>query len=177
MEKYDDIWGYAEDHFGLITIDQAKELGVSNAHLVMMERRGTLLRVGRGVYQVKHHVVGPNDSYACAVAVVGKGAYLRGASVLGLLRVVPTDLSVLFVGTDRRVRRRLPDYVNVKESPNPQVCGYEGIPCERIDQAIVSAAKDGSLDVDRVKEAIAEALERGLINRKLVSGIRKEVLS
>ena len=175
MENYDQIWGLAEDHFGLITVEQAKELGVSNAHLVMMERRGALTRIGRGVYQVKHHVIGPNDSYALAVAMGGEEAYLRGASVLGLLNIVPTDLSVIYVGTGVRCRKRMPDYIKLSDRRVTEVCDYEGIRCEVVPKAIVSAAKDGAIDVDRVKEAVTEAAERGLLAGSEVDRILEEV--
>ena len=175
MENYDELWGYAEDHFGMITVSEAKELGVPNAHLVMMERRGTLTRIGCGVYQVKHHVVGPNDAYAVAVAKVGEGAYLRGASVLGLLRIVPTDLGVYYVGIGRRCRKRLPDYIRLADRTDAKVCMYEGIRCEELSEAIISAANDGALDMDRILEAREESVERGLIDRDDAIRIAKEV--
>lgn len=175
MDCYDELWGFAEDHFGLITVAQAKALGVSNANLVMMERRGTLMRLGRGLYQVKHHVVGPYDSYAIAVAQVGDSAYLRGASVLGLRRIVPTDLSVIFVGTPDRLRKRVSDYVVTKDRTPAATEIYEGIRCERLSDAIVSAAKDGALDADRINEAFAETQACGLISSNEAKQLRERI--
>ena len=79
MKAYDEIWGVAEDNFGVITSAKAEELGVSRQNLMAMERTGVLTRLCHGVYQVKHHVPGMNDFYGVGVAMVGDGAYLRGA--------------------------------------------------------------------------------------------------
>ena len=58
MKAYDEIWGVAEDNYGIITSAKAEELGVSRQNLVAMERMGDLTRLCQGAYQVKHHVIG-----------------------------------------------------------------------------------------------------------------------
>ena len=42
MNAYDEIWGLAEDNFGIITSAQAKELGVSRQNIKKMEKSGKL---------------------------------------------------------------------------------------------------------------------------------------
>ena len=176
MAKYDDIWAFAEDNYGLITSAQAKELGVSNAQLVVMAHRGSLSRIGHGVYQVKHHVPGEHDGYALGVAAIGKGAYLRGASVLGLLNLVPTNLSVFYAGVPGRMRRRLDSGVRVTANRPIEPCDYFGIPCEPVDVALVSAKEDGALDWDKLIEAADVALANGYLTEEQYNNFKRDIL-
>lgn len=50
MKAYDELWGVAEDNYGIITSAKAAELGVSRQNMVAMERRGDLTRLSQGVY-------------------------------------------------------------------------------------------------------------------------------
>ena len=124
MGAYDEIWGVAEDNYGIITSAQAKELGVSRQNMMAMLRRGVLTRLAQGVYQVKHHVPGVNDVYAVGVAMVGSSAYLRGASVIAMLNLAPPNPGLLYVGSEDRVRRRLPDGFRVRDRTVCQTTEY-----------------------------------------------------
>ena len=138
MRAYDDLWGVAEDNYGIITVSQAEELGISRQNIIAMHRRGDLVRLAQGVYQVKHHVPGCNDVYAVGVAMVGKTAYLRGASVVALLNLAPTNPGVIYVGSAQRVRRRLPKGFRIKDRTPCDVTEYEGcdgIHCQRLVEA------------------------------------------
>lgn len=166
MKAYDQIWGVAEDNFGVITSAKAEELGISRQNLVAMERAGALTRLCHGVYQVKHHTPGVNDFYGIGVAMVGGNAYLRGASVIGMLNLAPTNPGVIYIGTDTRVRRRLPGGFRIKDRTSCQTIeyeGYEGIPCQPIFEALVTAKNEGAIEGDRIAEAALKANEKGLI--------------
>lgn len=166
MKAYDEIWGVAEDCYGIITSAKAEELGVSRQNMVAMERRGDLTRLSQGVYQVKHHVPGENDVYAIGVAMVGEAGYLRGASVLGMLRLAPTNPGLLYVGSAKRVRRRLPKGFRVRDRAPCETTeyeGYEGIRCQRLVEALKAARDEGAIEEDRIAEAAEKAREKGLI--------------
>ena len=166
MKAYDEIWGVAEDNYGIITSAKAEELGVSRQNLVAMERRGDLTRLCQGVYQVKHHVIGPNDTYAVGVAMVGETAYLRGASVVAMLNLAPTNPGLIYVGSERRVRRRLPKGFRVKDRTTCETTeyeGYEGIRCQRLADALKTARDEGAMEADRIADAAANANEKGLL--------------
>lgn len=163
MRIYDEIWGVAEDNYGIITSAQAEAMGIARTRLVTMEKRGALVRIGYGVYQVKHHVPGKHDSYALGVAMAGRDAFLRGASVLGLLALAPIDLSRLYLGTFRRVRRRLPRNYVLKKTTNARIVEYHGIKSESVAEALKSAIADGALDADRVAEAAETANREGYL--------------
>ena len=166
MKAYDEIWGVAEDNFGVITSAKAEELGVSRQNMVAMERAGVLSRLCHGVYQIKHHAPGENDFYGVGVAMVGENAYLRGASVLGMLNLVPTNPGVIYVGADARVRRQLPNGFRVKDRTACQTIeyeGYEGIPCQPLIEALFAAKEEGAIEGDKIAEAALKANEKGLI--------------
>ena len=166
MKAYDEIWGVAEDNFGVITSAKAEKLGVSRQNMVAMERSGILTRLCHGVYQVKHHVPRENDLYGVGVAMVGENAYLRGASVVGMLNLAPTNPSVIYVGSDTRVRRRLPTGIRVKDRTACRTIeyeGYEGVPCQPLVDALFAAKEEGAIEGDRIAEAALRANEKGLI--------------
>ena len=71
MTKYDDIYDIAIDNYGFITSEQARGVGVTNNELVQYAKRGTLERVGQGVYRLSRHISSPFDTYALAVALAG----------------------------------------------------------------------------------------------------------
>ena len=166
MKAYDEIWGVAEDNYGIITSARAGELGVSRQNLVAMERRGDLTRLCQGVYQVKHHVIGPYDTYAVGVAMVGDTAYLRGASVVAMLNLAPTNPGLIYVGSERRVRRRLPRGFMVKDRTSCETTVYEGcegIRCQRLVDALKTARDEGAMEADRIAAAAMNANEKGLL--------------
>ena len=166
MGAYDEIWGVAEDNYGIITSARAKELGVSRQNMMAMLRRGVLTRLAQGVYQVKHHVPGVNDVYAVGVAMVGSSAYLRGASVIAMLNLAPTNPGLLYVGSKDRVRRRLPDGFRVRDRTVCQTTeydGFEGIRCQPLVDALKTARDEGAVEADRIADAAKKAKERGLL--------------
>lgn len=166
MRCYDEIWGIAEDNYGVITSAQAGALGISRQNLVAMERRGDLTRLCQGVYQVKHHVIGPYDTYAVGVAMVGETAYLRGASVIAMLNLAPTNPGLLYVGAAKRVRKRLPKGFRVKDRTQCETTEYEGcegIRCQRLPEALKTARDEGAMEADRIADAANIAREKGLL--------------
>ena len=163
-DRYMDLWGVAEDHFGLLTTKQAEENGVTKQHLVKMAERGAVIRLGRGVYQVKHHVRGPLDHFAAAVAIVGETAYLRGASVLAMFGLCATNPSLIYVGANTRVRRKVPEGIIVKDAQRESVVDYNGIRCQSVIAALREAKREGTVDGERIVEASRVAKEKGLIS-------------
>ena len=165
MSKFDSIYEKAIDSHGLITSAEARALGVSNNELVQYARRGSLLRVGQGVYRLARYVPSEGDPYALAVALVGNGAYLYGESVIALLGLTPTTPGRMLVACPRRVRRNLPDHVQVVSvSDGLPTRSYDGVPCQPVDDAI--RAEAGSMLTERLIEASKEARARGLITRR-----------
>ena len=175
MTYYDDIYEHAVDNYYLITTKEANRLGVPTIELAKLASRGKLEHVAHGLYRLARYVPHENDPYAVSVTAVGEGAYLFGESVIAMLRLAPTNPARMYVATPRRYRKTASDglTVVVRHGANDQTA-YEGIPSQRVGDAIVScigkvmderlslaadnARAQGYLlseEYDRVKEAIA----------------------
>ena len=148
MTSYEKIWDTAEDNHGVITSAQARRLGVKPAALVSMATNRKLVRIGQGVYKLSHHVPGPYDEYAQAVAMAGDTAFVRGASALMMRGLIPFDPARFYLGVSKRIRRKLPPSYQVEVILNPDVELLEGIPVERVASAMADARKCGAVDND-----------------------------
>ena len=162
-DVYTDIWDYAADHYGVITTREAAVLGVPKQYLVTMSNRGALTRLGHGVYLVKHHVFRENDVFAHTVAQVGPSGYLRGASVLAMLQLCPTNPNLVYVGTPMRCRRLLPKGIILADRKDCDCVEYEGIRSEPVSQALKTALDEGMIERTRIVEAAQRACEKGLM--------------
>jgi len=163
VSAYEELWGVAEDNFGIITSKRAVDLGVSRQCVRALAESGRLTRLGHGVYQVLHHVPNRLDAFAAAVAMVGETGYIRSASVIALLDLCPTNPGLMYVGAKGRVRRRLPAGYCLRDRQETCVNEYERIPCQRLLDAMREARSEGSLEGDRIADAARAAVERGLL--------------
>ena len=162
MSAYNTLYDEAAENYGLITTDMAERNGVSSMSLVMLERRGRLQRVGRGVYRLEQHPATEYDNYATLVAKAGEGAFLWGPTVLALEKLCPTDSATLYVAVPGRIRRQLGRGVIVKNGANnASVKPLHGIPAQPIEEAI--RASRGSIMDERLVEAANRAKEQGLL--------------
>lgn len=164
MTKFNEtIYEIAADNFGLITSAEARDAGISNQELVQYARRGRLERLGHGVYRLSQRVPEPNDAYAEALALVGPGAYLYGESVLGMLGLCPTNPATIQVGCAKRVRRRLPAYIElVRATESDDIATYDGIRSQKVGDAVQSAL--GRVLPERLADAVREANREGYLN-------------
>lgn len=153
----------AEDNFGIITSKKAVEMGISRQCVRALAESGRLFRLGHGVYQVHHHVPGRFDAFAAAVAMVGETGYVRGASVIALLELCPTNPGLMYIGAKARVRRRLPKGYVLRDVHETPVVEYERIPCQRLYEALRESAEEGTVEGDRIAEAARVAREKGLL--------------
>lgn len=164
MKLYDKIYDLAADNYGLIMSTEAKAVGASDKELSRLASDGRLERLGHGLYRIKHHVPGPLDPYAEAVALAGREAYLFGESVIALHRLAPTNPQRITVATAKRVRRKVPSWLRiVKGDENDDITAYEGIPSQTVAAAISSCK--GSIMDDRLIEATENARAQGLLTR------------
>ena len=174
MTSFEKIWDFAEDHYGIITMAQALALGVDKRALPAMAQRGTLIKIGHGVYVAKHHIPRENDVYAHSVAIAGETAYLRGSSVVALLRLAPTSPTVIYLGATGRVRRRLPPNIHI-EDMRPCACVYyEGIKSQPVREALLTALRGGEMESHRIAAAAHNALDRGLLTEAEAYEFTKE---
>lgn len=164
----------AVDDFGLITSEEAKGLGVSNAELVQQARRGKLVRVARGVYRMPVWPQQEGFPYAVAVKAAGGSARLSGESVVALLGLAPTRPSVITVSSPKRVRRSLGDGIVVSMCrEDAPTAFYDGIPSQPAYEAIKDAAP--AIGPSRAKDAAEAALRQGYISRLEAKSLIEEI--
>lgn len=164
MAIIDDIYANIDD-FGLITSAEAKELGVTNVELAQQERRGKLVRLARGVYRMPIWPYQEAAPYAIAVKAAGEEAYLYGESVVALLHLAPTDPTRIVVASPRRVRRKIGDNIVLLRMRNGEpTTYYEGVPCQRVVEAIRAALS--RIGTERALAAADAALEEGYITKR-----------
>lgn len=164
MTSYEELWGMAEDNFGLLTSKQAVEIGISRQCVRSLVDTGRLTRLGHGVYRVQHHVPGRLDVYASSVALAGETGYLRGASVIALFELCPTNPALVYVGATRRVRRKLPQGIQLVDMRPCETVNYEGIRCQSLVEALRTARAEGVIEADRIADAARAAKEKRLIS-------------
>lgn len=164
MSKFENIFEIAADNHGLISSAQAKQAGITNNEMVQYAKRGRILKVGHGLYQLAQWIPEPNDVYAWAVMSVGPDAMLYGESVIAMLGLAPTNPTRIFVATSRRSRRKLPDEISVKQinRANPAAI-YDGIPCQCVYDAILASRE--SMLPERLLAAVGEAKKQGFISQ------------
>ena len=95
--------------------------------------------------------------------MVGEKGYLRGASVIALLNLAPTDPAFIYVGAANRVRRRLPDGYVVRDMKDSETTLYNGIRCQKLVAALCEAREEGVIESDRIHAAVERANEEGLL--------------
>src|SRR3954454_16115018 len=90
---------------GVVTSEQMRRAGVTDAEVKRRVAKGRLLREHPGVYRVGHRAPSVEAVYLAAVLACGHGALLSGAAaghLLGLLRGRPPEPEVT-APTERRI--------------------------------------------------------------------------
>ena len=173
MTHFDDIYELAADNYGLITSAEAKSLGVAKSELNRWVGMGRLLKRGQGVYKLVRYVPTEYDRYAEAVALVGDGSFLFGEAVLAMHGLALANPRRISVGTTKRVRRELPEWVQPVTMSGKTVTSYEGIPSQSLAEAILECR--GMVMGERLKSAVEDARREGLITKDEFEHLRKEL--
>lgn len=134
-----DLWEIAAGRNGVVTIAEADDAGVPAVEVRKLAARGALRRHGQGVYT--HRDVAPTalTEPTIAVALAGDGAFLQRESILNALRLGQFNPPKIRVGTRRRVRRHLPDWMELEPRPDihdEDLTQYEGIPATTVERAL-----------------------------------------
>ena len=88
---------------------------------------------------------------------------MRGASVIAMLELCPTNPLLMYVGAKARVRRKLPFGYQLKDMHETPVERYERIHCQRLVEALREAKAEGTIEGDRIADAARLAVEKGLL--------------
>lgn len=159
-----DLWEIAVPRNGVVTVAEAEDAGVPAVEVRKLAARGALRRHGQGVYT--HRDV-PTTSFTeptIAVALAGDGAFLHRESVLDLLGLGQFNPPKVRVGTRRRVRRTLPEWMELEnrpDVPSEDLTRYEGVPATMVQRALEDMRN--RMPPDRWEAVVDEALRRALI--------------
>lgn len=174
MKSFEVLSSIAIGNYGLITAQQARDVGITSLELRRWVKCGRLDKVGRAVYRLSLFPSSPNDEFAVAVEMVGEGAYLQGESVLALLRLTATNPTWIHVATAKRCRKKIPNSLrfHVGERGYEPIF-YEGICCQRVSDAILSCK--GGLVRERLLEALRNGVQQGYVSAEESVRLEKEL--
>lgn len=176
MKHWDRLQQQALSSYGVVTFAQARDVNVFPAEIYRWCKSGKLMKVGRGVYRLTSYPSqGLVSDMASLLALLGKGAYLYGESVLALLGLCPTRPYLAYVAVPRRIRKTsLPKgVIVVRGASGYRPTYHDGIACQRLSDAIRSCV--GSMEVARLVEAIAEGERQGYFLPSEATELQNEV--
>ena len=180
-EKYGIVFEIAADHFGYVTVEQAREAGVSPKTLHAMARRGTLEHVSTGLYRVSAFPPSPRSEYMEA-SLWPRG--VRGvvshdsALVLHELSDVNPARIHLTVPRSYRINRAVPALYAVHRA---DLAEQE---MESVDGILVTSPARTILDCHRahlgpalVRQAIEDGVRRGVLGAAEAERLAAECLA
>lgn len=162
-----DLWEIAAEHHGVITVPEAEDAGVPAVEVRKLAHRGALQPYGKGVYAHRDVPTTELTQPTAAVALAGSGAFLQREAVLDLLGLGQFNPRRIRVGTHRRVRRTLPDWMDLelrKDVSADDLTQYEGIPATTVKRALGDMRE--RMPQERWKALVDEALRRELIDER-----------
>lgn len=165
----------ALDQYGYVTTRDADELDIPPAELRKLHQRGGVEHVGHGLYRFEDIPRSTRDQFMEAVLRVGPEAVLVGDAVLALHELAHVNPRRIRVATPRRIRRRLPSFVEVEHRPTlePDRTEYEGIPATTVAQALRDCR--GLVMTERLIDAAREAARAGLLPRAEAADVLEEL--
>ena len=163
----------ADDQYGFITTADLAELKVPAVELRKLAARGKLKHVRRGVYKFPDTRATERDDFAAALVGVGEGAYLVRDAVLALHGLALVNPLKIRVGTSRRIRHVVPAFVEVEQQATEEkdLEIVEGLQATRVARAILDSR--GIVMVERLRDALNDAVAQGLVTRKEYLIVRK----
>ncbi|WP_440709997.1 type IV toxin-antitoxin system AbiEi family antitoxin domain-containing protein [Herbiconiux sp. YIM B11900] len=162
-----DLWEIAASHNGVVTLAEAEDAGVPAVEVRKLAARGALRAYGQGVYA--HRDV-PKTSFAqpaIATALAGEGAFLHRESVLDLVGLGQFNPPKVRVGTRRRVRRTLPNWMELENRSDvldDDLTRYEGVLATTVRRALEDMRD--RMPPDRWESLVDYALRRDLIGER-----------
>ena len=163
---YDRLYEIAESQAGYFAAHQARRVGFTWERLSSNAKNGRFLRVAQGIYRLAHFPGSPYEDLVVAWLRTGKDSVISHESALALYNlsdVLPGKVHVIVPRTASRRRRGIrlhtsrlnPDDVTVRE----------GLPVTTVPRTIADIILSGLAD-EHIKNAIHEALQRGLVTRE-----------
>ena len=167
MSYRQDLWEIAASRNGVVTIAEAEDAGVPAVEVRKLAARDALRRCGQGVYTHRDVPATALSQPTVAVALAGEGAFLQREAVLDLFRLGHFNPPKVRVGTRRRVRRALPEWMELEsrpDVPNEDLTHYKGISATTVRRALKDMQH--RMPPDRWESLLDEALRKDLIDEQ-----------
>lgn len=168
-----DLWEIAASRNGVVSVAEAEDIGVPAVEVRKLAARGALRSYGQGVYTHCDVPTTPFTESTVAVALAGAGAFLDRESVLDLLGLGQFNPPRVRVGTRRRVRRTLPEWMELENRPDvsdADLTVHEGVPGTTVRRALEDMKH--RMPPDRWEALVGEASRRGLVDDEEVGMLK-----
>lgn len=158
----------AGDRHGVFTASGARALGVTSSALAYHSRRGSIERLGRGVYRLADFPSSAREPLIAAAAALGPDAVVSHESALQLYGVSDVAPSTLHFTIPRRRRYATAPAHNVELHTTTRpftpgdVIQHEGFRSTSLARSIVDAAR-AHTGPEQIVMAVREGLRRGLV--------------
>lgn len=172
MKHWDQLKEIANDNYGLVTFNEAREFCVAEVELARWTKKGWLDKRGWGVYRLADFPVDEKSRFAEAVALCG-GGMVYGEGVLALNNLALVNPGKIKVAINRKFRRKVPEWVEPIQVKEVDTTYYYGIPSQKLSDAIRICRK--TVPKERLISAIDEAEREGLIFGEELNTLRKEM--
>lgn len=160
-----DLWEIAAANHGVVTVAMAEDSGVAAVELRKLASRGALRSYGHGVYGHRDVPLSRFTQPAVAVALGGTGAFLHREAVLDLLAIGQFNPRSIRVGTRRRVRRTLPEWMTLEprfDVTDEDLTTYEGIPATTVRRSLEDIRD--RVPTERWLDIVEEAARLGMLS-------------
>lgn len=181
--RMDELFALAEEQDGLFTSKEARSLGIQDSVLVRLRQRGRLERMSRGVYRIAHYPAERLAQYREAIlwAQASNGperialSHETALLLYGISDVNPSRVN-LTVPVSARMRRTHPKWIAIHRADltTEDIQFHEGMPVTSVERSILDVLAS-TRRADLVRQAITDALRKGLLTPAQASGLRKRI--
>jgi predicted transcriptional regulator of viral defense system len=177
---YSALLEVAIDHYGFVTPNDARELGIDPQRLVVLADRGVIERAERGIYRFPTVPQTALDQLMRATLWPRGQGVLSHATALDLHELCDVNPAKIDITVPRslRMRRKLPPlYVlHPRDLPSEDETLHEGIPVVRPARAILDGI-EAHLRTGLIEQAIDTAQRRGLLRNDQLAVIARRLRS
>lgn len=166
MPDHSKLYQVAEQQAGYFTAAQARQAGFSRPLLSYHLNAGRFIRVKPRVYRFVQFPASPYEDLFVARLQAGPDAVISHDSALALYELSDLLPDQIHVTVPRTASRRRPGLrLHTKRLDREDVTQYEGLPVTTVQRTLIDVAAAG-LAGEQVRQAIREALRRGLVTRE-----------
>lgn len=166
QQKFTRLYEIAEGQAGYFSAAQAVNIGFSRKRLSLNVKSGKFQRVFQGVYRFVLFPSSPFEDLFVAWLRAGPESVISHESALAVYElsdVLPSEIHITVPRTASRRRKNLKQHTQKLEEN--EITSRSGLPVTTVERTIADVAAAG-LAEELVRQAIEEALQRGLISEK-----------